>query len=123
MTTTLDGKALFDERELTVAVGPVERASVERGVPGLDGLASIDLGRRGRKVRQRGTLPATNQAQMDARIAVIEVFLDGAPHTLRVSDGRRYDDLRMDAFVQRDRRVEGTGVVVEYEITYTQLRS
>ncbi len=123
MTTTLDGKALFDERELTIAVGPVERASVERGVPGLDGLASIDLGRRGRKVRQRGTLRATNQARMDARIAAIEVLLDGAPHSLLVSDGRRYDDLRMDAFVQRDRRVEGAGVVVEYEITYTQLRS
>lgn len=123
MTTTLDGKALFDERELTIAVGSVERASVERGVPGLDGLASIDLGRRGRKVRQRGTLRATNQARTDARIAAIEAFLDGAPHTLHVSDGRRYDNLRMDAFVQRDRRVEGTGVVVEYEITYTQLRS
>jgi len=123
VTTTLDGKALFDERELTIAVGPVERASVERGVPGLDGLASIDLGRRGRKVRQRGTLRATNQARMDARIAAIEVLLDGAPHSLLVSDGRRYDDLRMDAFVQRDRRVEGAGVVVEYEITYTQLRS
>jgi hypothetical protein len=122
VTTTLDGKALFDERELIVAVGPVERASIERGVPGLDGLASIDLGRRGRKVRQRGTLRATNQARADARIAVIEAFLHGAPHTLRLSDGRRYDDLRMDAFVQRDRRVEGTGVVVEYEITYTQLR-
>lgn len=123
MTTTLDGKALFDERELIVAVGPIERASIERSVPGLDGLASIDLGRRGRKVRQRGTLRATNQARADARIAPIEAFLDGAPHTLRLSDGRRYDDLRMDAFVQRDRRVEGAGVVVEYEITYTQLRS
>ncbi len=123
MSTTLDSQALFDERDLRIAVGPVERASIERSVGGIDGLASIDLGLRGRKIRQRGTLRATSRAQMEARLAAIESFLDGAEHTLRTADGRQYDHLRMDAFTQLGSQVEGTGLVVEYEIAYTQLRS
>ncbi|HNY77620.1 MAG: hypothetical protein RBS72_04510 [Sedimentisphaerales bacterium] len=123
MSTMLDSQALFDERDLRIAVGPIERASIERSMAGLDGLASIDLGLRGRKIRQRGTLRAASRAQMDARIAAIEGFLDGAEHTLRTADGRQYDDLRMDAFTPLGGQVEGTGLVVEYEITYTQLRS
>ena len=123
MHTTLDGKALFDERELTIAVGPIERATVERSVAGLDGVASIDLGHRGRKIRQRGTLRAASRAQMEARIAAIESFLDGATHTLRTSDARQYAELRVDTFKQLGDRVEGTGAVVEYEIVYPQLRS
>lgn len=123
MSTTLDGKALFDERDLRIAAGPVERASIERDVAGLDGLASIDLGLRGRKIRQRGALRATSRAQMDSRIAAIESFLDGAQHTLRTADGRQYGHLRMDAFTQLGSQIEGTGLMVEYEITYTQLRS
>ena len=123
MSTTLDGRALFDERDLRLAVGPLERSSIERSVAGLDGLASIDLGLRGRKMRQRGTLRAASRAQMDARLAAIESFLDGAEHTLRTADGRQYDHLRMDAFSPLGSQVEGTGLVVEYEITYMQLRS
>lgn len=123
MSTTLDGKALFDERDLRIAADPVERASIERSVAGLDGLASIDLGLRGRKIRQRGMLRATSRAQMDTRIAAIEGLLDGAEHSLRTADGRQYDHLRMDAFTQLGSQVEGTGLVVEYEITYMQLRS
>lgn len=123
MSTTLDGKALFDEWDLRIAAGPVERASIERSVAGLDGLASIDLGLRGRRIRQRGTLRAAGRAQMEARIAAIESGLDGAEHTLRAADGRQYDHLRMDAFTQVGSQVEGTGLVVEYEIAYTQLRS
>jgi hypothetical protein len=123
VSTTLDGKALFDERDLRIAVGPLERAAIERSIPGLDGLASIDLGVQGRKVRQRGILRATSREQMDSRLAAIESMLDGATHTLQTSDGRQYADLRIDAFKELDRRHEGSGVVVEYEIVYTQLRS
>lgn len=123
MHTPLDGKALFDERELTIAVGPIERVTVERSVAGLDGLASIDLGHRGRKIRQRGTLRAASGSQMAARIAAIESFLDGATHTLGTSDARQYAELRVDTFKLLGDRVEGTGVIVEYEIVYTQLRS
>lgn len=123
MSTTLDSQALFDERDLRLAVGPIERASMERSVAGLDGLVSIDLGLRGRKIRQRGTLRAASRAQMDARVAAIESLLDGAEHTLRTADGRQYDHLRMDAFTPLGTQVEGTGLVVEYEIGYTQLRS
>jgi hypothetical protein len=123
VNTTLDDKALFDERDLRITVGSIERASIERSVPGLDGLASIDLGLRGRKIRQRGMLRAASRSQMDSRIAAIEGFLDGAAHSLRTSDGRQYTDLRMDTFTQLGSQVEGAGIVVEYEIAYTQLRN
>ncbi len=123
MSTTLDGKALFDERDVHVAVGPLERAAIERSIPGLDGMASIDLGFQGRKIRQRGILRTSSREQMDSRLVAIESLLDGATHTLRTSDGRQYADLRVDAFKELDRRVEGAGAIVEYEIVYTQLRS
>lgn len=123
MGTTLDGKTLFDERDVQITIGSIERASIERGVAGLDGLASIDLGLRGRKIRQRGTLRAASRSQMDSRIGSIEGFIDGATHTLQTCDGRKYTDVRVDAFSQLGYQVEGTGVVVEYEIVYTQLRS
>lgn len=123
MSTTLDGKTLFDEQDLHITLGSLERAAIKRSIPGLDGLASIDLGFLARKIRQRGILRASSRTQMNSRLAAIESLLDGAPHILRTSDGRQYADLRVDAFKELDRRLEGTGVVIEYEITYTQLRS
>ena len=123
MGTTLDGKALFDERDVRITIGSIERASIERSIAGLDGLASIDLGLRGRKIRQGGTLRAGSRLQMDSRIASIESFIDGATHILQTCDGRQYTDVRVDAFTPLGSRVEGTGVVVEYEVVYTQLRS
>lgn len=121
MSTTLDGKALFDERELEMQVGPWERTHVERAIPGLDGVLSIDLGRRRRRIRQRGTLRAVGGAEMTSRVSAIEAFLDGAGHTLVTASGCSYANVRADVFQQLDRDIAGAGVTVAYEIVYTQL--
>jgi hypothetical protein len=121
VTITLDNKALFDEQDLAIEVGSPKRASVERTVCGLDGMLSIDLGRRAREIRQTGTLRAMSRAAMDARINSIIAFVDGDTHILATADGQEYGGLRMDGFKQADGRVGGPGIIVEYEIVYTQL--
>ena len=86
MSTTLDGKALFDEQDLEIHVGTWRRASVERAISGLNGMVSIDLGRRDRQIRQRGILRAASHTALQSRIASIEGFLDGGAHTLVTTD-------------------------------------
>ena len=120
MNTMLDGQALFDDREVTVVVGSPSRASVERAIAGLDGVL-IDLGARPRKIRQTGSLRAVSRTAMQARLSSIAAFIDGRLHTLSTADGKVFGNLRMDVFTQLRERTGGTGVVVEYEIVYTQL--
>ncbi len=121
MSTTLDEQSLFDEQELTVTAASLSRACVERTFCGLDGVLSIDLGARARVVRQTGILRAAGRAAMRARVATIMAFIDGRTHTLRTADGREYSNLRMDTFRQINEHNGGPGVVLEYEIAYTQL--
>lgn len=98
MHVTLDGQAVFDEQELTIAVGSPSRASLEKTVAGLDGVLSIDLGARSRRMRQTGVLRAVSRIALNARLDAIAAFLDGQTHTLMTADGRTYDNLRMDSF-------------------------
>ncbi len=123
MSTTLDGNALFDEHDLRIEAASIERDSVERAVAGLDGMMSIDLGRRCRKVRQRGVLRAASHAALRGRLDAIMAFIDGNPHTLVTADGRRYANVRTDTFRLLDERTTGAGVTARYEIVYTQLGS
>ena len=51
MRVTLDGQNLFDEQQLEIEPGSITRNSIERAVAGLDGVLSIDIGRRGRKIK------------------------------------------------------------------------
>jgi len=121
MSTLLDGQELFDRRQLKIELGSFKRDSVERAVPSLNGVLTIDLGSRGRKIKQTGTLRARSRTQMDERINAISFFLDGDTHTLVIGDGRKYENLRVDSFEVTGERMDGTCVVVDYEIKYTQL--
>jgi hypothetical protein len=123
VSTTLDGKALFDEQDLQLEAASFVRDALERTVPGLDGTVSIDLGQRRREVRQRGTLRAGSKAALRGRVNAIMAFIDGNAHTLVTADGRQYANLRTDAFRLLDERTTGAGVVGRYEIVYTQLGS
>jgi len=60
---------------------------------------------------------------MRARIETITRFIDGGTHTLLTADGHPYADLRMDAFSELGEGTGGPGVVVQYEIVYTQLEA
>jgi len=121
--TTLDGQALFDEQDLNIHVGTWQRASIERAISGLNGMVSIDLGRRDRQIRQRGILRAASHAALQSRVASLECFLDGDSHTLVTAEGQEYANLRMDAFKPLEADVTGAGLTIGYEITYTQLGS
>ncbi len=122
MSVTLDGQSLFDEQQLEIEPGSVSRGSIERTVPGLDGVLSIDLGRRGRKIKHRGVLRAKSRSKMDDRISIISAYMDGDTHTLVTSGGEEFDNLRMDVFKVSKERASGGGVAIDYEIVYTQLK-
>ena len=121
MKTTLDKQTLFDEQKLEIEVGSFSRDSIEKTVPGLDGALSIDLGCRSRKIKQTGTLRANSRSQMSDRINSISAYMDGDTHTLAIGDGQEFDNLRMDSFTVGNERTDGSGIVVDYEIVYTQL--
>ena len=121
MSITLDGQSLFDQQQLTIELGSIQRDSTERKIAGLDGVLSIDLGQRGRELKQRGVLRAKSDLQMDGRIDAISAYLDGNTHTLARSDGEQLNNLRMDSFKVSKERAGGKGIVVDYEIIYTQL--
>ena len=122
MSATLDGQSLFDEQQLEIEPGSISRDSIERTVPGLDGVLSIDVGERGREIKQRGVLRAKSRSQMDDRISVISAYMDGDTHTLVTSSGKEFDNLRMDVFKVSKERASGGGVAIDYEIIYTQLK-
>jgi len=121
MNTTLDGQSLFDEQGLRIEPGSLNRSSIERTVPGLDGVLSIDMGGRSRKVRQTGVLRAQGRSQMDERVSLIRSFIDGNTHKLATNRGEEFDDLRMDVFKVNSEHINGSGVSCYYEIIYTQL--
>lgn len=121
MKATLDGQMLFDEQALEITADTFQRDSIERTAPGLNGVLSIDLGLRGRKIRQIGTLRATSRTQLEDKITKISVFMDGDTHTLITGSGREFTNLRMDSFKTGTESADGTGIITDYEITYTQL--
>jgi len=123
VSVTLDGHTLFDDQGLTIETAGPSRTSLERGAVGLDGTLSIDLGKQVATLRQTGLLRATSRSAMQTRIALIKAFIDGQTHTLVTPDGRVHNHLRMDTFRQLAERVGGPGIVVDYEIVYTQLGS
>jgi len=121
MSVTLDGQVLFDEHQMEIKLDSISRDLVERAVPGLDGVLSIDLGKRSRKVKQAGVLRARSRLEMDNKISAISIFMDGNTHKLVTNSGKEFDNLRMDVFKVSKERASSSGVVVDYEIVYTQL--
>jgi hypothetical protein len=121
MRVTLDGQNLFDEQQLEIEPGSTNRSSIERAVAGLDGVLSIDMGKRSRTIKQKGLLQAQSRKQMNSRIQTISAYIDGKIHTLIKSDGEEFKNLRMDSFKVSKERADGRGIIVDYEIIYTQL--
>ena len=121
MKVTLDAQMLFDEQALEITADSFSRDSIERSIPGLNGVLSIDLGLRGRKIRQTGTLRAKSRTQLNERISKISAFMDGDIHTLTTGSGTEFTNLRMDSFKTSTEHADGSGIVTDYEIIYTQL--
>ena len=121
MSAILDGQNLFDEQDMKIEQDSIGRDSIERTVPGLDGILSIDMGERSRKIKQRGVLRARSRSQMDDRIGAILAYIDGDTHTLVIRNGEEFDNVRMDAFKVTEEKTSGSGLCCDYEIVYTQL--
>jgi hypothetical protein len=119
--TTLDGESLFDEQKLVIEVGSPTRQYIEQSMPGLDGVLSIDLGSRARRIRQKGILRAMSRQQLDQRMAAVSALIDGQTHELVTNAGDQISNLRMDSFEAGSIRYTGGSVEVGYEIVYTQL--
>jgi hypothetical protein len=122
MSVTLDNQRIFADDLPIIKVESLKRSYIESSAAGLNGIISIDLGSRGRKIKQTGHLRARSNAELSELIAVIEAFLDGKAHTLISTNDGTYEDLRMDTFKIIQRHNSGVGVMAEYEINYTQLR-
>jgi hypothetical protein len=120
MSINLDGNKFFDEGA-TIEVESIRRESVERAAAGLDGVLSIDLGERGRKIKLKGEIRARSKAELKSRIEAISAFIDGDTHTLTDSEGQSFEDVRVDSVSVENERVSGSGVVADYEIIYRQL--
>ncbi len=120
MSTTIDGLKLFDENQLKLELGSYKRDTIEKTAPMLDGVISIDLGRRSRIIKQKGSIRTKSRAAMSGRLLAISNFMDGKSHTL-IDEFGQYQNLRMDSFKVIDQREDGIGIVADYEIIYTQL--
>ena len=105
------------------AVEPMtwRRESVDSGFAGLNGVVSIDLGRRERKIKQRGCLRAVSVESMLQQIENISAYINGQAYTLVDQDGVSYANVRMDSFVLLEPISASNQASCEYEIMYTQL--
>lgn len=121
MSITLDGQNLFDSEQFEIQIESSSRDSMEKTICGLDGVLSIDKGKRTRKIKQTGTIRAKSQLQMNAKINAIENLIDGNSHTLIDDRAREFENLRIDAFKISDERESGNGICCDYQIIYTQL--
>jgi hypothetical protein len=121
MYATLDGQKLFDDEQLQIEIGSLERGSIERTMPGLDGVLTIDMGSRGRQIKLTGSLQAKSLTQLNARIDAISAYMDGQVHRLVTGQGEQFDNLRMDVFKVSKERSSGMGLCCDYEIVYRQL--
>ena len=121
MMATLDGQRLFGEAEPQIEAFSLNRQWVERTVAGLDGVVSIDLGGRSRKVRQRGTFRARSNQELRTMVDAVATYMDGRMHEMMTHTGEEFSNLRMDSMKVSPLRVSGPAVVADYEIFYTQL--
>jgi len=121
MAITLDGQNLFDEQQLEIRLESVHRDSLVRTLAGLDGVMSVDLGQRGRIVKQKGASAAKSKQKMNTKISAISAFMDGDTHTLLGDSGEKFENLRVDAFKVTKEYPTGSGIACEYEIIYRQL--
>lgn len=99
-----------------------QRARQEYSFAGLDGTVSVDLGRRARQIKQRGTLVAGNREELEGLIAEIEAAIDGQAYELIDRYGVSYQNVRMDHFTRTSPVQGGNQTRCEYEIVYTQLQ-
>ena len=122
-TVTIDGKRIFGDGQHCVRAMSWRRESVERGFAGADGVVSVDLGLRDRKLKQQGYLAADSTKALARVIESVSSYIDGHAYQLVDQDGTTYANVRMDSFKSLGTVQKASQVRCEYEIVYTQLSS
>ena len=120
-TVLFDSKALFGVGRHVLQPGSWRRESTDRGFAGLDGVMSVDLGLRERKLQQRGFLSAASVAALMQLIENVSSYINGQCYELVDQHGVTYANTRMDSFKLLSPMAVGNQSQCEYEIAYTQL--
>ncbi len=118
MQATFDSAVEF--KALKIKAGSWDRAAIEKSAAGLDGVVSVDLGMRKRKIKVSGLVEAQSKSELSAKTARVEALLDGGMHTLEA--GAMYENVRVDSFAVVKEGVSGRGVSCEFEMELSQLR-
>jgi len=118
---TFNDKKLFGTGEHKLKPLSWRRESTERGFAGLDGVVSVDLGRRERKLKQQGRLSAVSTAALLKRMEEITNYIDGQAYRLVDQYGTVYEQVRMDGFTILGSITSSNQACCEYEVIYTQL--
>ena len=119
MRVKIDGILELDEQNLTI--GSWWRDSSERAVAGLDGVLSVDLGKRSREIVQNGILRAVSEKALESEIKSVVSLMDGGTHTFLLDNGQELENLRIDAVETDGQAHSGGGVHCKLQIRYTQL--
>jgi hypothetical protein len=120
MRAKLDSTIEFEE--LKIKLESFRRDSEQRSASGVDGVLSVDLGMRDRKLVCKGALRAQSKAALKEKTDALSLLMDGKTHTLTTNDGQRFDDLRVDAIEIKKQFHNGAGVNCEFEIKFSQLK-
>ena len=118
-----DDQKLFGNGPYTIVALSWQRKTIEKGFAGLDGVLSIDLGMRGRKLKQKGRLVANSATALVKQINTITSYINGKTYTLLDQNGTSYANVRMDNFNPLEPVGKASQTRCEYEIIYTQLSS
>jgi hypothetical protein len=120
MRIWIDGEVKIDE--VVFEAGSVRRETIERGVCGLDGICSIDLGSRGRDISIEGVLRAASGIGLDSVIEMIEAKMDEGVCKLSINDVRDFGDVRIDVFETSERQFGGSSVTCKCKLLCKQLK-
>ena len=118
---TFNDEKLFGAGEHKLKPLSWRREAIQRGFAGLDGVVSVDLGRRERKLKQQGRLSAVSTAALLKRMEEITNYIDGQAYKLIDQHGTVYEQVRMDDFTILGSITSANQACCEYEIIYTQL--
>ena len=121
MRVWIDREVKIDEAVLEA--GSIRRGVVERSICGLDGVASIDLGDRGREISVKGILRAASGKGLDSFTKMIEAKMDRGTCILSLDNGREFGDIRIDLFETEDLEFSGSSVSCKCKLLCKQLRS
>lgn len=117
-------QAKFDStvefKVLKFMAGSWARESIEKSAAGLDGVVSVDLGMRKRKIKVSGLVEDQSKDALKQKAAQIEALVDGGMHTLE-SDAM-YENIKIESFAVVKESSSGRGVGCEFEMGLSQLR-